>query len=213
MLIAAAVAVAVPCAATADPIKASLAATVNNGYARLVFTMSDYDNASVRQAGNVLIISFKTPIAVSVDRLPTQAPSYIGAARSDPDGKAVRLALARKVTVNTMTAGEKLFVDLLPDTWTGLPPGLPQDVVDDLARRAREAEQHALRVRIKTQTKRAGPVHVRVATQPTFTRYAFEIPGQISVGSDRAKDRFTLTFDAPLKFDLGDVNAALPSGG
>jgi long-chain acyl-CoA synthetase len=29
----------------------------------------------------------------------------------------------------------------LPDTWTGLPPGLPREVIEDLARRAREAEK------------------------------------------------------------------------
>ena len=65
-----------------------------------------------------------------------------GAARSRT-ARAVRLALNRKVTVNTMAAGEKLFVDLLPEGWTGLPPGLPQEVVEELARRAREAEKKA----------------------------------------------------------------------
>ena len=64
----------------------------------------------------------------------------MSAARRDPDGKGIRIALARKVTMNSMAAGERLFVDLLPDTWTGLPPGLPRDVIEELARRAREAE-------------------------------------------------------------------------
>src|SRR5208282_288806 len=88
------IAIAVPRSTMADPIKAGVAASVSGGYARLVFSMSEYDEASVRQAGNVLIISFKQPLDVSVDRLAVQAPGYIGAARRDPDGKAVRLALA-----------------------------------------------------------------------------------------------------------------------
>src|SRR5215469_15510984 len=54
------------------------------------------------------------------------APDYIGAARLDPDGTAVRLALNRKVTVNSMAVGERFYVDLLPEDWTGLPPGLPR---------------------------------------------------------------------------------------
>src|SRR5579859_6251787 len=123
--------------ALADPIKADLSASDGGGYARLVFSMTEYDEAHVRQAGNVLIISFGAPVDVSVERLATQLPDYIGGARSDPDGKAVWLALKRPVKINAMPAGEKYFVDLLPESWSGLPPGLPQDVVEALARRAR----------------------------------------------------------------------------
>ena len=35
-------------------------------------------------------------------------------------------------------------------------------------------------------------------------------PHQISVSSRRAANGLTLTFDAPVKFDLGDVLTALP---
>ncbi len=172
--------------------------------------MSDYDAASVRKEGSVLVISFKEPIDVSVDRLATQAPDYIGAARRDPDGMAVRLALARQVTVNAMPAGEKYFVDLLPDTWKGLPPSLPQDVVEELARRAHEAEQLLERERRIVALEKIPPVRVRLASEPTFTRFVFGIPQQVSVTAAREKNGLTLTFDAPLKFDLADAEAALP---
>ena len=78
----------------------------------------------MRLANGIVVITFKQPVDVSVDRIPMQAAGYVNAARTDPDGVAVRLALGRKVTVNTMAAGEKLFVDLLPEGWSGLPPGL-----------------------------------------------------------------------------------------
>src|ERR1700728_4826422 len=206
------VALAAPSAhAAAAPLKTTLAVTVNDGYARLVFAASEYIDATARVAGNVLVISFKEPVDVSVDRVPGIAPDYIGAARRDPDGKAVRMALARPVTVNTMSAGEKLFVDLLPDTWSGVPPGLPQDVVDDLARRARAADLMLQRQRRDTEQKKIAPVRVHVATQPTFTRYVFDIPGQTGVSADRAKDRLVLNFAAPITFDLADAQAALPA--
>jgi len=140
-----------------------------------------------------------------------QAPNYIGAARRDPDGRAIRLALARKVTVNSMAAGAKFFVDLLPETWSAAPPGLPQEVVEELARRAREAERLARLAQQREQQKKLVPVRVHVATQPTFTRYVFDIPDQTAVSADRASERLTLTFDAPLTFDLTDVEAALPA--
>ena len=203
---------AAPGAADDDPVKATLAATVNDGYARLIFDMSEYDDASVRVANNVLVITFKRPIDVSVDRLATQIPDYVGAARRDPDGKGIRVALSQQVKVNATPAAEKLFIDLLPASWSGQPPSLPPEVIADLARRAREADRLERKDRqaVAQQRATAEPVRVHVATQPTFTRYIFAIPANTSVSSDRVKERLTLTFDAPIKFDLADVVAALP---
>ncbi|HEX4043422.1 MAG TPA: tetratricopeptide repeat protein, partial [Xanthobacteraceae bacterium] len=203
-----ALAFAVP--ALAAPQSATLTVTTQDGYARLVFTADQYIDASTREAGQVLIISFKEPLDVAVNRVAEQAPGYIGAARRDPDSKAVRFALQQDVTVHAMAAGEKYFVDLLPASWSGLPPGLPQDVVDELARRAREAEK--LLQRSTTAGKTSPPIRVHVATQPTFTRYVFNVSSQTAVSANRTKDRLILNFDRPMTFDLADAQAALPQG-
>jgi tetratricopeptide (TPR) repeat protein len=197
--------------AAAAPLKTTVAAHVDDGYARLVFTASEYIDGTARIAGNVLIISFNQPVDIAVDRLSDQVPDYIGAARRDPDGKAIRVALARNVTVNAQSAGEKLFVDLMPDTWQGVPPGLPQDVVKELARRAREAQQIVQRERQMTQQKNLAPISVHVAVQPTFTRYVFDVPDQVPVSADRSKDRLVVNFGAAVTFDLADAQAALPA--
>ncbi len=200
-----------PTTSTAAPLRGSVSAETTDGYARLVFVLSEDADASARIAGNVLILTFAKPVAVSIDSLPAQAPSYISEARRDPDGRAVRFALSRKVTVNSMAAADKLFVDLLPDTWQGPPPGLPQDVVEELARLARDAERLEHLAHQKEKQKKLIPVPVHVASLPTFTRYVFDVPDQISVSADRAKERLTLTFDAPIPFDLSDAEAALPA--
>src|SRR2546421_410196 len=210
LLLLAALLLAYPAAASAAPVKGDVAVSTKDGYARLVFTLAEETDAEVRLNNGILIIAFKQAVDVSVERIPLAAPGYIGAARSDPDGNAVRLALNRKVTVNTMAAGEKLFVDLLPEGWTGLPPGLPQEVVEELARRAREAEKKARQQLLIAQQRAQPPVRVRVGAQPTFTRYTFALPGLIAVSTDRTDDRMTFTFEAPLKFDLADAQAALP---
>ena len=196
----------------AAPLKTTVAVTQSDGYARLVFTASEYIDATAHVNGSVLIISFSQPIDVSVDRIAEQASDYIGTARRDPDGKAIRIALAQTVTVNTMAAGEKVFVDLLPESWTGLAPSLPQDVVNDLARRARAAEEQVRRDRQMAKEKPIPLIRVRVATQPTFTRYIFDVPAQMPVAPNRTKDRLVLNFDAPFTFDLADADAALPAG-
>ena len=94
-----------------------------------------------------------------------------------------------------MTAGDRLFVDLLPESWTGEPPGLPREVVEELARRAHEAERLAQQ-KLAARSSSAGfpPVRVRVASQPTFTRYIFELPELTGVTAERGKDRLTLSF-------------------
>ncbi len=204
----AAPAVAAPSAPA--PVKATLTVTTSDGYARLVFTASEYIDGTARQSGNVLIISFKQPLDVAVNRVAEQAADYIGAARRDPDGKGVRIALAQSVTVHAMAAGEKFFIDLLPATWSGLPPGLPQDVVDELARRAREAETLLEHQRNAVQAKKLAPIRVHVASQPTFTRYLFAVPSQTAVSADRVKSKLVLNFGAPMTFDLADAQAALP---
>lgn len=210
-LIAALAAPSIAAPSAPAPVKTTLTVTTSDGYARLVFTAGEYIDGTVRQAGNVLIISFKQTLDVAVNRVAEQAPDYIGAARRDPDGRAVRLALAQNVTVHAMSAGEKYFVDLLPTSWSGMPPGLPQNVVDELARRAREAERLLERQRTAVQAKKAAAIRVHVASQPTFTRYVFAVPSETGVSADRAKDRLVLKFDSPLTFDLGDVQAALPT--
>lgn len=212
LLLILAVAFVAPAPLRADPLRASVTVDTKAGYARLVFTLRDDIDASVRLAGNVLIVSFTQPVVLSVERMAMQAPDYIGAARSDPDGRSIRMALERKVRVNSISADEKFFVDLLPNSWSGPPPSLPQDVIEDLARRAREADRLERLAQQRVEAKKPDRVRVHVATQPTFTRYVFDLPDQTTVSADRTKDLLTLKFDPPITFDLADVEAALPAG-
>ena len=184
--------------------------STTGGYGRLVVRLDVEMEAEVRISSGVLIVQFKQPVDISVDRITAGAGQYFGAARRDPDGKAVRFALQQKLKVSTMTAGERLFVDLMPESWTGEPPGLPREIVEDLARRAREADRQAQQ-RLALEAQRRVPVvRVRVANQSTFTRYIFELPELTPVGSERSKDKLTLSFAANLRFDLSDAKLSLP---
>jgi hypothetical protein len=205
-----ALALMLPTPAGAARLRSDVGVTTNDGYVRLVFGFADDPEPEVRLANGILIISFKKPIDVAVDRIVLGAPDYIGAARLDPDGTAVRIALNRKVTVNSMVAGERFYVDLLPEGWTGLPPGLPREVIEDLSRRARDAERKAREQAQLAHQRDIPPVRVRVGTQPTFTRYVFELPDLIAIATDRSRDKLALRFEAPLKFDLADALALLP---
>jgi tetratricopeptide (TPR) repeat protein len=197
-------------AAAADAVKGSVSAVVDNGFARLVFSLGSDVESQVKIANNVVVVSFDRPVDLNVDRIRDGTGEYIGAARRDPDGKAVRIALARHVTMNAMSAGDRLFVDLLPDNWNGLPPGLPREVIEELARRARDAEKKLRLDHVVERDRKIAPIRVRVSSQPTFTRYMFQLPEPTSVAADNRKDKLTLTFNGMLNFDLSDAKAALP---
>jgi len=203
-------ALGIPSLAPAQDVKAELSATTNGGYARIVFRFSEDIDSDVRLSNGIVIVTFKQPVDVSVERLSSNASGYVSAARRDPDGKGVRIALARKVTLNSMVAGERLFIDLLPEQWTSAPPSLPQEVVEELSRRAREAERRLRQERQVAQQRRLAPIRLRASHQPTFTRYVFDLPELIPITTNRNKDKLTLVFDAMLKFDLADVKTSPP---
>jgi hypothetical protein len=194
----------------AEAVKGEVAVFTDGGFTRLVFRLEQEVAAKAQISGAVMVLSFKKPIDVAVGRINALAPDYISAARRDPDGSAIRVALARKVKVNLIPAGERLYVDLLPDTWKGMLPGLPQEVVDELARRAREAEQQLNQQRLAAKLKKPQLIRVRVASQPTFTRYVFEMPDSVNVVPERKDGKLTLNFDQQIKWDLADAKAAMP---
>src|SRR5581483_4517193 len=152
--------------ADAQAVKGEVSAVIEKGFARLLFVTSEEVESQVRLTNNILIITFQRPVEINVERLSAAAQDYVSVARRDPDGKGIRIALARKVTMNSMEAGEKLFIDLLPETWVGGPPGLPREVIEELARRAREAEKKAKQQRTLASQKHMAPIRVRALHQP-----------------------------------------------
>jgi hypothetical protein len=189
---------------------AELTATADNGHGRLVFTFSDVVKADVQISNNILIVAFDKSVSLSTENLRGRLSGYVQAVRRDPDGTALRMSLSRRVKVNTMAAGEMLFVDLLPESWNGLPPGLPQSVIDDLAKRARQAEQRAQATRVAVASEPV--VRLQVANAPTFSRFSFEMSVPMEVSSEREGQELRLHFDALAAIELGAARAQLPKG-
>lgn len=197
-------------ARAADAVRGEASFSAGGGFARLVIKLGEDIPSEVTTAGSILIIRFDRPVDVPVDRVPEGAPDYVNSARRDPDGSAIRLSLARRVTVNTMNAGERTFVDLMPEGWKGPPPSLPQEVVKELAERARAAERALRAQRAAAEGKKRPPIRVRASMQPTFVRFVFEMPDGVGVSSVLNEQKLTLAFNANLSFDLADAVVAAP---
>lgn len=202
--------------ARAETLEADLKATMEPGFARMVLTFKDlsllpqYDAMS---SNGVLRIRFRDEVITSVDDVPVKLPGYISIARRDPDGSAIRFALMQDFRVNTMEAGEKLFIDLLPPNWQGMPPGLPDEVVRELARRAEDAIRKARaleQARLKGQDEPA--VKLAIGRHPTFTRLAFEWNINFDTAFVRENDMVKVTFNHDADLDLGRLKAQLPPG-
>ncbi|MGY3691195.1 tetratricopeptide (TPR) repeat protein [Bradyrhizobium sp. USDA 3240] len=192
------------------PVPGEATFSAANGYARLVLKLKEDVESEVTTAGSIIVIRFRRPVDIPVEKLSEAVPDYVGAARRDPDGSAIRLSLARRVTINTMTAGERIFVDFLPDSWTGPPPSLPQEVIRELAERARAAERLLRIQRAADVAKKKPPIRVRALVQPTFVRFVFEVPDGVSVSSVLNEQKLTLSFNSVLAFDLADAKVAAP---
>ena len=197
-------------ARAADTVRGEASFSASGGFARLVIKLGEDIPSEVTTAGSILIIRFDRPVDVPVDRVPEGAPDYVNSARRDPDGGAIRLSLARRVTVNTMNAGERTFIDLMPEGWKGPPPSLPQEVVKELAERARAAERALRAQRAAAESKKRPPIRVRASVQPTFVRFVFEMPDGVGVSSVLNEQKLTLAFNANLSFDLADAVVAAP---
>jgi tetratricopeptide (TPR) repeat protein len=193
-----------------EAVKGEVKLSTSDGYARLAFRLEKEVPASIEITYPVMVVKFKKPVAIAVDQFTAAAPSYISAARLDPDGMAIRIALVHKVKLNSIPAAERLYIDLLPETWSGTLPGLPQDVVGELAQRALDAERQLRLQRSSKRPAKPQAIRVKVATEPTFTRYVFAMPDLANVVPERVAGKLTLEFDQPLKWDLTDARAALP---
>ncbi|ADZ69971.1 hypothetical protein [Polymorphum gilvum] len=195
---------------------ATLEAFPAQGYGRMILTFKDrtllpYYDAAV--TSGVLRIAFENPIAIDVDDVPLQLSDYIAIARRDPDGSAIRFALKGKFRINTLEAGEKLFVDILPPNWQGLPPGLPDEVVRELAKRAEEAMRQVRALEQARLKVKEGPtVDLRIGEHPTFTRLVFDWSIRFDTAFVREEDIVRVTFNHPAQLDIGNLRARLPKG-
>lgn len=190
---------------------ASITADDSEGYGRMVITFEKtVPRYKVSTSTGVLVVQFDAATAPDVTRLNEKIGRYVNAARRDPNGRAVRLALARPVNVNTMEAGEKLFIDLLPLGWVGLPPGLPQEVVAELARRAEEVEKRRREQEVLDQFRNSRPVGLRLTSLPTFTRFVFVWDRIPEARIERAVDSVRIVFDRPAKTDFEGMKSRFP---
>jgi tetratricopeptide (TPR) repeat protein len=195
-------------------IDGQLFATEEAGYGRLILSFPGLDSLpeyKMRLENGVLSLEFADQVSVLLPDVGLTMPDYLSAARVDPDGRGLRIGLRSAFKFNRIEAGEKLFIDLLPTSWQGMPPTLPQDVIDELAERARLAA-----IRAEQERKAAGVAEldprasVRIGRNPTFLRLQFDWTVPTSANYAQLEDEGMLAFEWPVEIDLNELLADLP---
>ncbi|WP_372426539.1 tetratricopeptide repeat protein [Salinarimonas chemoclinalis] len=173
----------------------------------------DFDTAvtvAARADNGVLVIRFDRPVEIVTERVAEEIPSYVNQVRRDPDGTGLRMALSQNFSASVLPAGETVFVDLLPEAWRGMPPGLPEDVVADLARRAAAAEERFAAERAARRDAMPAPMPVRVAELPGLTRLIFAAPEGVPVEARSNERSTTLFFDGRLALEPERLLPTIP---
>lgn len=192
----------------------TLLPTREKGFVRLLLTFPnrlDLPAYKVKYDNGVLAIEFEEPISINLPDVAVALPDYIAIARIDPDKRGIRFGLKSGFNVSRLEAGERLFVDLLPLSWQGLPPALPPAVVAELAQRAKEAATLAEQKRKAIEAKELNPVAtVRVGRNPTFYRVQFDWSVDTEAKFTFKEDKGTVLFDWPVPVDLYALKSDTP---
>lgn len=181
------------------------------GFGRLSLTFDEPTTTRIRVANGVLVVAFDNSVKVDVAKIARELPAYVAIARADPDGRGLRFALARTYRANLIEAGERAFIDLLPENWAGLLPGPPPEVIAEMTERLRLAE---VRARQAARQAQEPPLvlGLRSASLPTLERLIFDVPPETSLKPELADGTLALTFDRPMTIEPAAVRTALPEG-
>lgn len=180
------------------------------GFGRLAFTFDEPVTTRVRVSNGVLVVGFSQQVKVDPSRISRELPAYVSLARIDPDGRGLRFALAKTYRANLLEAGDRAFVDLLPENWVGQLPGLPPEILAELTKRLRLAESRARDI-ARAPAPEPKPLGFRSVRLPTLDRLIFTAPAEAQLTPKLEDDRLTLAFDQPMQLEAGQIRSLLPA--
>lgn len=112
-------------AAPASPKPDSVSVDTTQGYARILFTFAAPAAATAQVADGVVTIRLTRTVTTNIDTFAESLGPYVSSGRRDLDGLTYRFALKKPVAIHTSTQGTQTVVDLVPDSFKGVPPDLP----------------------------------------------------------------------------------------
>ncbi len=185
-----------------------------DNHARLILSFPSRDDLpkyEMRIENGVLSLEFEEQVSIILPDVAITVPNYLSVARVDPDGRGLRIGLRSSFTFNRIEAAEKLFIDLLPPDWQGNPPPLPQEIIDQLAERARLAAIRAEQERRYSMAAELKPeANLRVGRNATFMRVQFDWTIPTLAEFNREGEVGQIDFEWPVDINMAALTAELP---
>ena len=177
--------------ASADAVTSS----VDRGFGRLLFTLTQADQVTAQTTGEVLTIGFSRKVAITPQAIVQALPNYIAGGRSDADGKTFHFALSQPLRLHVSSAADKFVVDLLPQSFTGKAPDLPQPK-KSVPKPVNPSELPALKV--------------RSGAYQHFTRIVFDWPRNVNYTVFPGAGKLTVRFEALANPDFSVLTREAP---
>ena len=155
-------------------------ASVQGGFARIIFDWPDEVNGSAQVVDGVLVISFDKPFDVDTNALAKTLEPYAALVRRDGDGRGLRIALKGPVRLKATNLVVRHAFDLVPPSFRGEPPAVPAP--------KNVSPQRELAVQVTEREK--------------TTRLQFNFPGRVEHAFRVNGDKLVVTFSKPAKVDL-----------
>ena len=188
--------------------KASLRGVNMTTFGRIIFDFEVLPKYEVKSSPGMIMITFDQSLSMQLDNIGLELPTFVSGARLDPDRKVLRIITLQKLTTNLTDVAEDLYLDLLPETWKGPPPGLPGDVIADLSRRARVAELELRRSNIQSRAE----IVVQSGSTATLSRLSFFAGGVLPSRLTNEGRKVELVYEGLFKLDIGKLRTLLPRG-
>jgi hypothetical protein len=169
-------------------------ANVDNGFGRIVFTLSPAAHPTASVTSGVLTITFDRKVSVDPSAITHSLGAYVSSGRVEADGKTFHFALAQSARLHTSSSGNEFAVDLAPDSFNGTPPDLPPPAPKITAVDLNKLETLGL----------------RVGAYSNFTRLVFDWPRNVPYTVFPGSGHFTVRFEAMAKPDLGALTRVSP---
>lgn len=173
----------------------SVTTSTDGGFGRIVFTLDPVAHARAALAGGVLTLTFDRKLQIPAASIAQGLPGYIGSGRADASGLVYRFALAQNVRLHTSTSVDRIGIDLVPETFAGMPPDLPPPAPKE-AQAVDVAKLPALRI--------------RAGAYAAFSRLVFDWPRNVPYAVFPGSGHITIRFEAMARPDFAAFENVSP---
>src|SRR5258706_1634439 len=183
-------------AQTAPAAKDAVSINTAPGYARMLFSFSQATPVSASVADGVLTIKLGRSIDMTPESLIARLKPYVTSGRRDDDGLTYRFALASPVALHNSTQGNLTAIDLVPDSFKGVPPDLPVPPPPPKKELPNVAQLPGIKV--------------RVGEYSNFTRLVFDWPEQVTYTTYPGQGRISIRFETAARPDFSMLETRSP---